>query len=272
MVGPHAMTRKVQEGNNVPGFEGKHCVLTGGAGSLGLASARQLLARGATVFLVDRDPALLDAARQSLVAEGHGARIGTAAADVSDARQTQDYLAQAVARAGPIDFLFCNAGINGAIVPIMDYPDALFDAVMAVNVRGTFLALKYGLPQMRDGGSVLVTSSVMGVTADPGVSAYATSKHALIGLVRVAAKEVAARGIRVNALAPGPVSNAFQDDIERRLSRVVGRDATQMLDEAIPLHRHAQPDEIARMVVFLASTDSSFSTGSVFMADGGMHV
>lgn len=253
-------------------FEGKHCVLTGGAGSIGLATARQLLARGAAVHLVDRDPALLDAARQALAAEGHQARVGTTAADVGDSRQTQDYLAQAVARAGPIDFLFCNAGVNGEIAPITDYPEEAFDAVIAVNVRGVFLALRHGLPLMRDGGSVLVTSSVMGVTADPGVCAYATSKHAVIGLVRVAAKEVASRGIRVNAIAPGPVDNPFQDDIERRLSVVVGRDATQMLDEAIPLHRHAQPDEIARMVVFLAGAGSSFSTGSVFMIDGGMHV
>ncbi len=253
-------------------FEGKHCVITGGAGSIGLASARALLARGAAVHLVDRDPALLDAARQALAAEGCGERVHTAAADVSDSRQTQGYLRQAAAHTGAIDFLFCNAGVNGEIVPIADYPEDVFDRVMAVNVRGTFLALKHGLPLVRDGGSVLVTSSVMGVTADPGASAYVTSKHALIGLVRVAATEVAARRIRVNAIAPGPVSNGFQTDIERRLSTVVGRDATQMLDEAIPLHRHAQPEEIARMVVFLASDDSSFSTGSVFMADGGMHI
>ena len=99
-------------------FEGQHCVLTGGAGSIGLAAARQLLARGASVHLVDRDPALLEAARQALAAEGHGERVCTSAADVSDSRQTQDYLAQAVARAGAIDFLFCNAGLNGEIVPI----------------------------------------------------------------------------------------------------------------------------------------------------------
>src|SRR5574340_524419 len=108
------------------------------------------------------------------------ARVATTAADVSDSAQTQHYLAQAVARAGTIDFLFCNAGINGVIAPIAAYPEDVFDQVMAVNVRGTFLALRHGLPLVRDGGSVLITASVMGVTADPGVAAYATSKHALI--------------------------------------------------------------------------------------------
>lgn len=251
-------------------FEGKNCVLTGGAGSVGLASARLLLERGARVHLVDRDPSALDAAVAALAE--HGGKVGTTAADVSDGRQTMEYISQAVARGGPVDFLFCNAGINGEIRAIPDYAEEVFDAVMAVNVRGTFLALKYGLPLLRAGASVLINSSVMGVTADPGVSAYATSKHALIGLMRVAAKEVAPRGIRVNAIAPGPIANAFQDDIERRLSAVVGRDATQMLDEAIPLGRHARAEEIARLVVFLASAESSFSTGGVFMADGGMHI
>jgi NAD(P)-dependent dehydrogenase (short-subunit alcohol dehydrogenase family) len=147
----------------VSDFEGQHCVLTGGAGSIGLAAARQLLARGASVHLVDRDPALLEAARQALAAEGHGERVGTSAADVSDSRQTQDYLAQAVARAGAIDFLFCNAGLNGEIVPITAYPEDVFDTVMAVNVRGTRSSrCKHGLPLMRDGGSVLITSSVIG--------------------------------------------------------------------------------------------------------------
>ncbi len=253
-------------------MQDKNCVLTGGGGSIGMACARVLLEQGAKVHLVDRDARLLDDARERLAAAGHAGRVGTSVADVSDSGQTQAYLKQAVERAGLIDFLFCNAGLNGEIVPISAYPEDVFDTVMAVNVRGTFLAFKYGFPLMRDGASVLVTSSVMGVTADPGVCAYATSKHALIGMVRVAAKEMAARKIRVNAIAPGPVSNPFQDDIERRLSLVVGRDATQMLDEAVVLGRHAQPEEIARMVLFLASDESSYSTGSVFMADGGMHI
>lgn len=246
------------------------CVVTGGAGSVGVASARALLDAGASVLLVDRDARQLDAARAAL--GGDAARIDLAVADVTDAAQTRSWIAQAQARRGGIDFLFCNAGINGAIAPIADYPEDVFDAVMAVNVRGPFLALKYGLPAMNEGGSVLLNASVVAVTADPGICAYATSKHALVGLMRVAAKEAARRNVRVNVIAPGPIANEFQADIERRLSHVVGRDATQMLDGMIPLGRHGEPREIAEMVLFLASPRSSFSTGSVFMADGGMHV
>ena len=128
------------------------------------------------------------------------------------------------------------------------------------------------LPQMNDGGSIIITSSIMGVTADPGVCAYSTSKHALIGLMRTVAKESAPRKIRVNILAPGPIDNIFQSKIEERLTEVVGEDGTEMLNRMIPLNRHGKPDEIARMLLFLASEQSSFSTGCVFMADGGMNI
>ena len=249
----------------------KVCVITGGAGSVGLASARVLLGQGACVLLVDRDEASLRAALQSLSIDAD--RVAVHGADVTDAQQTRDFIAAATTRWGRgIDFLFCNAGINGAIAAITDYPEDVFDAVMAVNVRGPFLALKYGLPVVNPGGSVLLNASVVAVTADPGIAAYATSKHALVGLMRVAAKEAARRNIRVNVIAPGPIANEFQADIERRLTPLVGRDATRLLDTMIPLGRHAQPEEIAQMVLFLASAQSSFSTGSVFMADGGMSV
>jgi NAD(P)-dependent dehydrogenase (short-subunit alcohol dehydrogenase family) len=251
-------------------MSGKTCVVTGGAGSIGLASAALLLREGARVMLVGRNRDNLVRAVESLNAGDDSVAMITA--DVSDSADVQRYLAETVARWGKIDVLFSHAGISGVIKPVTEYPEDVFDAVMAINVRGSFLACKYGLPQMNDGGSLIITSSIMGTRADPGVCAYATSKHALIGLARVVAKEAAPRNIRVNVFAPGPTDNSFQSSIEEKLTEVVGEDGTEFLNRIIPLGRHALPEEVARMVLFLASDQSSFSTGSVFMADGGMSI
>jgi len=249
---------------------GKVCVITGGAGSIGLESARLLLQEGARVMLVDRNEENLAHAPKTLNASPDS--LGTTKANVADTQETQNYIHQTVARWGKIDVLFSHAGISGAIKPITEYPEEVFDAVMAINIRGTFLACKYGLPQMNDGGSVIITSSIMGVTADPGVCAYVTSKHALIGLMRTVAKEAAPRKIRVNVVAPGPIDNSFQSTIEERLTEVVGEDGTEFLNRVIPLGRHGLAEEVARTVLFLASDQSSFSTGSIFMVDGGMNI
>ena len=250
-------------------LEGKVCVLTGGAGSLGLESAKLLLKEGARVMLVDNKQEALEKAVEEL---GNKAdTVSSVAADVSDTQQTRKYIESTVKKWGKIDVLFSNAGISGVIKPITEFPEEVFDAVMAVNVRSSFLACKYGLPQMNDGGSIIMTSSIVGVTSDPGICAYATSKHALIGLMRTVAKEVAGRNIRVNILCPGPVDNSFQADVEVGLSGALGQNATEFLNGLIPLGRHAGAEEIARMVLFLASDQSSFSTGSIFMADGGMN-
>ena len=251
-------------------LEGKNCIVTGGAGSLGQATARLFLAEGARVMLVDLREADLRRAAEALAA-ADGA-LAWAAADVTQAAMVEGVVASTVARFGRIDVLFSNAGIFGTVAPIAEYPEDVFDAVYAVHVKGAFLACKYAVPQMNDGGSIIITSSIMGVTADPGVCAYATSKHALIGLARTVAKEAAPRRIRVNILGPGPIDNTFQTRIEERLTEVVGEDGTEMLNRAIPLGRHGRAEEVARMVLFLASDQSSFSTGSIFMADGGMNI
>ena len=251
-------------------MNGKTCIVTGGAGSIGLASAALLLSEGARVMLVGRNRENLARAAESLNAGDDV--LGTVTADVSVASDVRRYIDETVARWGKIDVLFSHAGISGVIKPVTEYPEEVFDAVMAINVRGSFLACKYGLPQMKDGGSIIITSSIMGTRADPGVCAYATSKHALIGLARVVAKEAAGRNIRVNVFAPGPTDNSFQSTIEERLTEIVGEDGTEFLNRIIPLGRHGQAEEVARMVLFLASDQSSFSTGSVFMADGGMNI
>lgn len=251
-------------------LDDKVCIVTGAAGSLGFATARLFLGEGAKVMLVDRDTTALQAAASTLTE--HADRLSMQTADVADARATAAFVEAALARWGGLDVLFCNAGVSGEICPVTDYPEDVFDRVMAVNVRGPFLGCKYALPKMRDGGSIVITSSVVGTTSDPGIAAYATSKHAVIGLMRTVAKEAAPRGIRVNVVAPGPIENDFQRNVEAGLSRAIGRDAGKFLDGMIPLGRHGRAEEIGRLVLYLASDQSSFSTGGVFMADGGMSI
>jgi NAD(P)-dependent dehydrogenase (short-subunit alcohol dehydrogenase family) len=251
----------------MPLLENKVCVVTGGAGSIGLASARLFLREGAKVMLVDLNEADLQRATRGLDSPS----ADWVAADVGDAAATRAYVERAVDRFGPIDVLFSNAGNQGPVVPVTDYPEDAFDAQIRVHVRGAFLACKYGLPRMRDGGSLIITSSVVGAMGAPGVVAYVTAKHAQVGLMRSVAKEAARRRIRVNTLHPGPVDNAFQAQIEANIGKMAGGiDATKMLNDAIPLHRHAEPDEIARSALYLACDLSSFVTGSTLMVDGGM--
>jgi NAD(P)-dependent dehydrogenase (short-subunit alcohol dehydrogenase family) len=189
---------------------------------------------------------------------------------VTQAKDVAGFMTATVERWGKIDVLFSNAGNAGAIESIVSYPEDVFDEVYRVHVKGAFLACKYGIPQMNDGGSIVITSSVVGLMGSAGPYAYVTAKHAQVGLMRAVAKEVASRRIRVNTIHPGPTQNGFQAEIERKLSGIMGRDATAFLDELIPLQRHAQPEEIARSVLFLASDQSSFVTGTTLAVDGGM--
>ena len=248
----------------------KVCIVTGGAGSIGLASASLLLQEGAKVMLVGHNEKNLARAAKTLNASEDS--LGIIKANVADTQETQNYINQTVDTWGKIDVLFSHAGISGVIKPITQYPEEVFDKVMAINIRGSFLACKYGLPRMNDGGSIIITSSIMGVRADASVCAYVVSKHALIGLMRTVAKEAAPRNIRVNIIAPGPIDNTFQTKIEEQLTDVVGEDGTEFLNRIIPLGRHGRAEEIAQSVLFLASDQSSFSTGSIFMSDGGMNI
>ncbi len=251
-------------------MQDKVCVITGGAGSIGAASAKLLLAEGARVMLSDLgEPALKKIAAEAGAA---GDNLALCAADVTKSDQVRDVIAKTVAKFGKIDVLFSNAGNFGTVAPVTEYPEEVFDAVLAVHVKGAFLCAKHAVPHMNDGGSIIITSSVAGVTGDPGVYGYITAKHAQVGLMRVLAKELAGRNIRVNTLHPGPVDNSFQLNVERKLGAIIGRDGTQFFNEIIPLHRHVRPEEVARSVLFLASDASSFTTGSLLMVDGGMSI
>lgn len=249
---------------------GKTALITGGAGSIGSSTAKLFLEHGAHVVLVDTDAEALAGVAERLAA--YSGQFVTYNADVSDEKQTSAYIDFAISKFGSIDVLFSNAGNFGIVRNVEDYPLDIFQSVLNVNVTGAFLAAKYAVPHMKRGGSIIITSSVAGLRGDPGVYGYITAKHALTGLMRVLAKELAPRGIRVNTINPGPVDNQFQADVETDLSNIIQRDATEFFNEIIPMGRHASPEEIAKSVYYLASDLSAFTTGITLSVDGGMSI
>ena len=254
-------------------LEGKVAVITGATGGIGRAAARLFAEEGARVALVDLDEAALRDVAQSIGED----KASYTAADVTEPEQAQTYINEAADRWGGIDILLANAGIEGALSPIPDYPIDVFDRVMAVNVRAVWLGIKYAVPVMREGGggSIVITSSTAGIGGSPEMSAYNTSKHAVIGLMRCAAMEGAADGIRVNTVNPAPIETRMMRSIEEMRvaamddSRVTVEVAKQSFAERIPLQRYGDPEEVAKMMLFLSSDYSSFCTGGVYMVDGG---
>jgi len=247
---------------------GKAALITGGAGSIGLATARAFIAEGARVMIVDVDGAALEVAAALLESEAATWLV----ADVTSEEQVASAVEATVSRFGKLDVAFANAGVFGTVSPVADYPLDVFQRVLEVNVIGSMLVAKHALRVMGPGGSLIINSSVVGLTSAPGIAAYATSKHALVGLMRTAAKEVAARGVRVNSLHPGPTDNDFQHRIEMQETGAPLDESSRIFDAMIPLGRHAQASEIAAAAVFLASDESSFMTGHTLTLDGGLSV
>jgi NAD(P)-dependent dehydrogenase (short-subunit alcohol dehydrogenase family) len=183
-------------------FSGKNIVVTGASGDLGLAIVRRLVCEGANVLALAGSDRNLSALQS---VSGRGA-LETFVADVSDATRVLSCATRASELWGEIDGFVNNAGIQTAVRPIVEFPEEDFDRVMAVNVRGMFLGLKYLLPRMRASGSLVNMSSALGLVGGAGINAYVTSKHAIIGLTKTPALEQGTRGIRVNACCPGPIA------------------------------------------------------------------
>lgn len=247
---------------------GKVAVITGGAGGIGIEAGRLFAAEGAKVLLVD----LADGSLQQAVKAIGSEAVSYIAADVTQPEHTQHYVRTAVERYGGIDIYLANAGIEGVVQPITEYPIDMFDRVLAVNVRGVWLGLKYVIPEMnrRGGGSIVITSSVAGIKGTPGVSAYITSKHAVIGMMRTAALEGAPLNIRVNCVNPAPIETRMMRSLEEGFAPGAASHAKQNIADRVPLKRYGSPQEVAQVMMFLASDDSRYCTGGVYMVDGGM--
>lgn len=205
-----------------------------------------------------------------VASELNSPNVSYVVADVTKATDVQKYVKHTVDTFGKIDVFFNNAGIEGVVKPITEYPEEVFDKLIAVNVKGVWLGIKYVLPEMNDGGGIINTSSVAGLVGSPNVSAYVTSKHAVIGITRTVANEAASRNIRVNSIHPSPVDNRMMRSLEEGYAPGDAEAAKKGFEATIPLKRYATNEDIANGVLFLASDDSKFITGMKLVIDGGM--
>lgn len=249
---------------------GRVAIVTGAAGGIGRATALRLAADGARVVASDLKDAAIDETAAAVEAAG-----GEAIAVPHDVTRSDDWarvVAEAHGRFGALDVLVNNAGIEGAVAPIDQSPEGVFDRVMAVNVKGVFLGMKAVLPVLRErgGGSIVNVASVAGFIGDANIAPYVASKHAVIGLTRSAAIGAAADGITVNAVCPSPIETRMMRSLETGLGAEDPESVKAMIAQGIPLGRYGTPEEVAAMIAFLVSDDARFVTASLHTVDGGM--
>ena len=252
-------------------FTGKVAIVTGAGGGIGRAVSLALAGVGAKVLVVDlAQDAGLETERQVKALGGEALFVS---ADVSNAADVANYVAQANRAWGRIDIFINNAAWQGSIQPLVDYPDELFDKVMAINVRGVFLGLKHVLPVMiaQKSGAVVNTASLGAYIGTRNLSPYTASKHAVLGLTKSVALEVARKGIRINAVCPGPVDTPMLRDIEEGQAPGSGETLRAQRSASIPDGRYAQPEEVANLMLYLCSDWSAHVTGQGVQINGGSH-
>ncbi len=251
---------------------GRVALITGAARGIGLATVKAMAAQGAHIVAFDvPDAAMADAQAH---AREHGVRFSAWPGDVASADDWRALIAHTQTEFGRLDILVNNAGISGRIGSLLDCRDEEFDRVMAVNARGVFLGLKHGAGAMKAngaGGSIVNVASVSGIGGGRYTIAYTASKHAVVGMTKVAAAELAALRIRVNAVCPSPTATEMMFSMERIQSPADDPDAVRRgMTRMIPMGRYGEPEEIAAAVLYLASDAASFITGVALPVDGGL--
>lgn len=246
----------------MPDLAGKVAVITGGNSGIGQAAAAELLRLGAKVVISGRDPKTLAQTAASVTGD-----VLAVQADVTKVADLDDLFKKTEERFGKVDVLFVNAGM-AVLKPMRDMTEEDFDSVMDINFKGAYFTLQKALPYLNDGASIVLNTSINAHIGMPSTTVYAASKAALSSLIRTVSGELVDRRIRVNAVSPGPVETPFFGRL--------GMDAEQMRGMAesiagqVPVGRFGKPEEIAKVVAFLASSDSSFLLGTEITADGGM--
>jgi len=243
-------------------LKGKRALITGGSSGIGLETAKQFIAEGARVAITARSEKSFDEARSVL--SGQAVYVVSDAADSS----SQKALAAKIKEEfGGLDILFVNAGI-AALKPVEQWDEAAFDRTFEINVRGPFFLIQALLPLFANPASIVLNASINADIGMAGASVYGASKAALLSLARNLSAELAPRGVRVNAVSPGPITTPLYGKLG--LSEADLKATAETLQSQIPARRFGRPDEIASAVVFLASDESAFTVGSELIIDGGL--
>ena len=243
-------------------LEGKIAVVTGGNSGIGLATAQRFLEEGAKVAISGRNEKTLAEALKKL-----GKDVLAVRADTAHLDEVERFLREVDKKLGKIDVLFVNAGV-AKFAPLTETPESLFDEQFDINIKGAYFTIQKAVPYLNDGASIILNTSVAGSTGTPGTSAYSATKAALRSLARTAAAELAERNIRVNAVAPGPIITPIFG--RTGLPQQAIDDWAKDLVSQVPMKRFGQPEEVAGVVAFLASRDSSYITGVEINVDGGL--